>query len=88
MNIFVGNISFQTTEQQLQTIFAPFGEVKSVKIVTDRFSNRSRGFAFVEMDENGEKAIEGLNNTMLNFQSIVVNEAKVKRAEKTIAIKK
>jgi len=80
MNIFVGNLSTQTTEQQLTTLFTPFGEVASVKIVTDNYTKRSRGFAFVEMPEkeNAEKAIEQLNNSSLDTQSITVNEARPK----------
>jgi len=78
MNIFVGNLNFQTTETQLQDLFAPFGEVSSVKIVTDKFSGRSRGFAFVEMPDQtqAENAINELNNYLLSSRSIVVNEAK------------
>ena len=78
MNIFVGNLSSQTSESQLRTLFAEFGEVKSVNIVMDKFTNHSRGFGVVEMAEkaSGEKAIDKLNNTSVNLQSIVVNEAK------------
>lgn len=78
MNIFVGNLNFQTTEEQLQDLFTPFGEVSSVKIVTDKFSGRSRGFGFVEMpnQSQGESAVNDLNNYTLNSRSIVVNEAK------------
>lgn len=80
MKIFVGNVGDQTTEQQVQQLFAAYGVVKSVAIVTDNYTKRSRGFGFVEMDEReaGEKAIAALNNTFLNKQSIVVNEAKDK----------
>ncbi len=78
MNIFVGNLNFQTTEEQLQELFATYGEVESVKIVTDKFSGRSRGFGFVEMPEQAqaEEAIKQLNDYSLNSRSIVVNEAK------------
>ena len=78
MNIFVGNLNFQTTEEQLQELFTPYGEVESVKIVTDKFSGRSRGFGFVEMPEQAqaEEAIKQLNDYSLNSRSIVVNEAK------------
>ena len=78
MNIFVGNLSTQTTETQLRSLFAEFGEVKSVNIVMDKYTNHSRGFGFVEMVEknSGEKAIDKLNNSSVNLQSIVVNEAK------------
>lgn len=78
MNIFVGNLNYQTTEKQLHGLFSEFGIVKSVNIVIDKFSNRSRGFGFVEMEEHAsaEKAIERLNNTTFDSMSIVVNEAR------------
>lgn len=78
MNIFVGNLNFQTSEEELQNAFAPYGEITSVRIVTDKFSGRSRGFGFIEMpnQEEAEKAINELNNHTLNSRMIVVNEAK------------
>jgi RNA recognition motif-containing protein len=78
MNIFVGNLNFQTTEEQLQDLFTNHGDVSSVKIMTDKFSGRSRGFGFVEMPNQaqGESAVEQLNNYTLNSRSLVVNEAK------------
>lgn len=78
MKIFIGNLNFQTTEEQLQNLFTPFGEVESVKIITDKFSGRSRGFGFVEMQnqEQAQKAINELNDYMLNSRQMVVNEAK------------
>jgi RNA recognition motif-containing protein len=78
MNIFVGNLSSQATEKQLENLFTQFGEIKSVKIITDNYTHRSKGFAFVEMPEqlNAEKAIEKLNNSALHGQSITVNEAR------------
>ena len=77
MNIFVGNLNFQTTEDQLNEVFTSFGEVASVKIVTDKFSGRSRGFAFVEMPNatQAEKAIQELKDYMLNNRNMVVSEA-------------
>lgn len=82
MNIFVGNLSFQTSEEQLLDVFTPFGEVSSVKVIVDGYSNRSRGFAFVEMpvSEHALTAIERLNESMLDSRVIVVNEAKPKRS--------
>lgn len=78
MKIFIGNLNFQTTEEQLQNLFTPFGEVESVKIITDKFSGRSRGFGFVEMQnqEQAQKAINELNDYLLNSRQMVVNEAK------------
>ena len=77
MNIFVGNLNFQTTEEQLHDLFTTFGEVASVKIVTDKFSGRSRGFAFVEIPDQvqAESAVNDLNNYILGSRSLVVNEA-------------
>lgn len=78
MNIFVGNLSSQTTEQHLTAQFSPFGIVRNCKIVTDNYTGRSRGFAFVEMpvDAEAERAIRDLNGTAIDSQSIVVNEAR------------
>jgi RNA recognition motif-containing protein len=78
MNIFVGNLNYQTTENHLQDLFAEFGAVSSVKIVIDKFTNRARGFAFVEMTEkaDGERAIERLNGVYLDQKTLVVNEAR------------
>ena len=62
MNIYVGNISYKSTEDDLGNLFAEFGDVTSVKIITDKFTGRSKGFGFVEMsEETGTKAIEALN---------------------------
>jgi len=63
MNIYVGNVDFKATEEQLSDLFAEYGEVTSVKIITDKLSGRSKGFAFVEManDDEGQAAIEALN---------------------------
>ena len=83
MNIYVGNLSSHTTEKHVQDIFVPFGDVRSVKVVMDAFSGRSRGFAFVDMPgrDSGERAIKELNHTRLNTQSIVVSEAKARSDE-------
>ena len=75
--IFVGNLSFQTTDSDLNDLFAPFGEVESVSIITDRDTGRSKGFGFVAMnDESAEKAISQLNGTELNGRQLTVNEAR------------
>lgn len=82
MNIYVGNLSWTMTEQDLQDLFAPYGEVTSAKIVTDKFNNnRSKGFGFVEMtnDSEGQAAIDGLNGTEISGRSIVVNESQPKQ---------
>ena len=75
--IYVGNLSFQTSENDLSDLFAQFGEVESAKIITDRDTGRSKGFGFVEMSEdNAEKAISQLNGKEVNGRALTVNEAK------------
>jgi cold-inducible RNA-binding protein len=75
--IYVGNLSFQTTDSDLNDLFAQFGEVESVSIITDRDTGRSKGFGFVAMnDESAEKAISQLNGTELNGRQLTVNEAR------------
>ena len=78
MNIYVGNLAFRTTEDDLRQLFAEYGEVSSVKIISDRETGRSRGFGFVEMPDNAqaEAAIAGLNEKPLGGRPIRVNEAK------------
>jgi RNA recognition motif-containing protein len=78
--IFVGNLSFSTTEGEIRSIFEPFGGVESVLIVTDRNTGRSRGFAFVEMADNNaaEQAIAALNGKEVGGRSLTVNEARPK----------
>ncbi|MCC6857165.1 MAG: RNA-binding protein [Bryobacterales bacterium] len=77
-NIFVGNLSYQTTESELEAAFAAFGTVDRVSVVRDRDSGQSRGFAFVEMPSDGEaeKAIQALNGRELNGRALNVNEAR------------
>ncbi len=81
-NIYVGNLSFRQTEEELRTTFESYGTVASVKIVKDRETGRSRGFAFVEMPnaEEAQQAIEGLNNQSVGGRQITVNEARPKPA--------
>jgi RNA recognition motif-containing protein len=75
--LYVGNLSFQTTEDDLNRLFAQAGEVESVRIITDRDTGRSRGFGFVEMaDGNAEKAIAQFNGADLNGRALTVNEAR------------
>lgn len=78
MNIYVGNLSFQTTEDELRELFSEYGSVTSVSIIKDKYSGRSRGFAFVEMasDQEGQAAIEALNESELQGRSLKVNIAK------------
>ncbi len=78
MNIYVANISFRAREQDLKELFEQYGEVTSVKIVTDRETGRSRGFGFIEManDSEGKQAIAQLNGVDFNQRNLVVNEAR------------
>ena len=78
MNIYVGNLSFQVTEGDLQEAFSAYGAVQSSSIIKDKFSGQSRGFGFVEMPnkEEAEKAIAALNGKDLKGRAITVNEAR------------
>jgi RNA recognition motif-containing protein len=77
-NLFVGNLPYQTTSDQLAQMFAPAGTVVSAKVITDKYSGRSRGFGFVEMssDEENKKAIEMFNGKDFEGRALVVNEAR------------
>ena len=75
--LFVGNLSFQTSEQDINDLFAQVGKVESVSIITDRMTGRSKGFGFVEMDnEAAENAITKFNGTDLDGRKLTVNEAR------------
>jgi RNA recognition motif-containing protein len=78
MNIYVGNLSFDVTEEELRQAFEPYGQVESASIVKDKFSGQSRGFGFVEMPTKAEatSAISGLNGKDLNGRTLNVNEAR------------
>ncbi len=78
--LFVGNMSFQTTESELRSIFEPYGEITSINVITDRDTGRSRGFAFVELADDAEaaKAITELNGKELDGRALNVNEARPK----------
>jgi cold-inducible RNA-binding protein len=78
MKIYIGNLAFEVTEDELSAEFGTFGKVESVAIPTDRFSRRPRGFAFVEMESKSEAeaAIAGLNGKSLKERTIVVNESR------------
>jgi cold-inducible RNA-binding protein len=79
-NIYVGNLSFQATEEELANAFGAYGAVDKVSIITDRATGRSRGFAFVEMSDDAaaRAAIDGLNGTELSGRVLTVNEARPK----------
>ncbi|MEW6702122.1 MAG: RNA-binding protein [Bacteroidota bacterium] len=80
MNIYVGNLSQQANEQDLESLFKEFGTVASVKVIRDMFSGESKGFAFIEMNDKAAatKAIEALNTKEVKGKKIVVNEARPK----------
>ncbi len=80
MNIYVGNISWGMSDQDLENLFAEHGTVTSAKIITDRMTNRSRGFGFVEMSDGGEAAINALNETEIDGRKLVVNESRPKES--------
>jgi cold-inducible RNA-binding protein len=78
MKLYVGNLSYETTEEQLNTLFSEAGEVTSAKIITDRHTGQPRGFGFVEMESKleGQKAISMLNGRSIDGRPLTVNEAK------------
>jgi RNA recognition motif-containing protein len=77
MNLYVGNLAYSVTEDQLREAFAAFGEVSSVNVITDKFSGQSKGFGFVEMPNNSEAdaAIKALNGSALGGRNMKVNQA-------------
>ena len=79
-NLFIGNMSFKTTESDLRSLFEPFGEISRVNVVTDRDTGQARGFGFVEMSDDAEaqKAIASLNGKELDGRALNVNEARPK----------
>jgi RNA recognition motif-containing protein len=85
MNIYVGNLSWNLKDQDLSDLFAPFGEVSSAKIVTDKFTQRSKGFGFVEMpnDDQAQAAIAQLNGSEVDGRNLVVNESRPKEGGST-----
>ena len=78
MNIYVGNLSWGSTEESVRVLFEAHGEVESVKIITDRYTGRSRGFGFVEMpnDEEARSAVSALDGKELDGRALKVNEAR------------
>jgi len=78
MNIYVGNLSYEVTEEDLKEAFEVFGEVESVNIIKDKYTNRSKGFGFVEMPNNADaqSAINDLNDTEIKGRALKVNKAR------------
>ncbi|MDY0349392.1 MAG: RNA-binding protein [Tenuifilaceae bacterium] len=77
MNIYIGNISYRMTDEEIKNVFAPYGNVLSVKIIVDKQTGRSKGYAFVEMEneEDGQNAIKALNETEISGRNVKVNIA-------------
>ena len=80
-NLYVGNLSYETTEDTLRTLFAEYGQIESVNLITDRNTGRSRGFAFVEMstEQAAQQAMSGLNGKQVDEREIKVDKAKPQR---------
>jgi RNA recognition motif-containing protein len=78
MNLYVGNLPYNVTEEELRVLFSEYGKVSSVSLIMDKFSGKSKGFGFVEMLDNSEadKAIKALNETAFKGRNIKVNQAK------------
>ena len=81
MNLYVGNLNYDMTEDELRNAFAEHGEVQTAKIISDKFTGRSRGFGFVEMasQEAGSAAMENMNGKDMGGRQLVVNEARPRR---------
>lgn len=84
MNIYVGQLPYSVTEEELSEMFLQFGEVSSLKLIMDKYSGQSKGFGFVEMPNNAEadQAIKGLNKSMLKGREIKVNQSEERRKKK------
>ncbi len=76
MQIYVGNMSYRTTQESLETLFSQFGAVESVKLINDRETGRAKGFAFVTMNEGAKEAIEALDGKEFEGRTLRINEAK------------
>ncbi len=85
MNMYIGNLAFTVTEDDLQELFSEYGQIESINIVTDRFTRQSKGFGFIDMPNNSEadKAIKALNGTELKGRNIKVNQAEARRSKRS-----
>jgi RNA recognition motif-containing protein len=81
MNIYVGNLHYEIGEDELKEIFEKFGEINSVKVITDKYSGRSKGFGFIEMlnDTEAKEAIDNLDGTEIGGRNVKVNQARERR---------
>jgi RNA recognition motif-containing protein len=84
MNIYVGQLPYSVTEEELREMFLQYGEVSSLNLIMDKYSGQSKGFGFIEMPNNSEadQAIKGLNKSMLKGREIKVNQAEERRNKK------
>jgi len=80
--IYVGNLPFSATEDEIRELFSEFGDVESVNLITDRESGRPRGFGFVEMSSGAEDAIQALHKTSIGGRSLTVNEARPRKDDR------
>lgn len=78
MKLYVGNLPWSIGNQELEDLFSSYGTVTSANVITDRDTNRSRGFGFVELDDGGPEAIEALNESEVEGRKVIVNEARPK----------
>ena len=78
--LYVGNLPFSATEDEIRDLFSEYGEVGSVQLITDRETGRPRGFGFVEMESGGDEAIQALDNSSMGGRSLNVNEARPREA--------
>ncbi len=78
MNLYIGNLHYNVNEEELKEIFKEYGEVMSVKIITDKYTGNSKGFGFIEMlnDAEANKAIDNLNGTEIRGKKVIVNQAR------------
>ena len=83
MNIYAGNLNYTLTEEALEKVFTEYGEVTSVKIIRDKYTDQSKGFGFIEMadDASAQKAIDELNGTEVNGRELRVNQARPPREQ-------
>ncbi len=90
MNIYVGQLPYSVTEEELREMFIQYGEVLSLNLIMDKYSGQSKGFGFIEMPNNAEadQAIKGLNKTMVKGREIKVNQAEERRKKKTFRNKR
>jgi RNA recognition motif-containing protein len=90
MNIYVGQLPYTVTEEELREMFLAYGEVSSLNLIMDRYTGQSKGFGFIEMPNNSEadQAIKGLNKSMMKGREIKVNQAEERRKKKTFRNKR